>query len=252
MINNNKQALWQWADWPAPNHIRAGTSFRIGGFSHPPFNGLNLAQHVGDDPSCVIQNRKALSDCLALKAEPVWLNQTHSKRIICLDENIANNHADGASASRPERVCAILTADCVPILFCDKGGHQIAAIHAGWRGICGGIIENALQQYPDPSDLLVWIGPCISPAHYEVDQSLYNACIAHLAILKDAFLAKDAKHWYCNLTDLVKIILKNNGVMAIYQCNLCTYEQSDLLYSYRRDGKTGRCATMIWMETGSF
>lgn len=248
MTAHKKHDNWLWADWPAPKNIHAGTSLRTSGFSLPPFKGFNLAQHVNDNEHNVAQNRKKLIKNLSLKSTPIWLNQTHSKDIISIDELPENRDADGAITTTPNRVCVVLTADCVPVLFCNQSGTKIAAVHAGWKGICNGIIENAINMYTDPSSLLVWIGPCISQKYYEVGNDLYNACLSHSDSLKGAFQTKNDKHWYCNLSSLVKITLKNNGVGAIYECGLCTYKEQDLFYSYRRDGITGRTASMIWME----
>lgn len=240
--------LWLWADWPAPEHIRAGTSIRSGGYSHAPYDGLNLACHVGDQPDDVIKNRETLSNHLKLPAEPVWLDQTHSSNIISLDTEPESLQADGCHTSRRNKICTIMTADCVPVLLCNTHGTKIAAIHAGWKGICCGILENAIKAFSEPESLLVWIGPCISSEHYEVGKDVYEDCLNHSATLRGAFEQINEDHWCCDLVYMVKIILKNLGVGPIYVCGLCTYKSDKLFYSYRRDGKTGRMASMIWME----
>jgi YfiH family protein len=240
--------LFIWAHWPAPPQIHAGTSVRFGGHSQSPYNDLNLALHVGDNPENVIENRHILSEYLNLPAAPIWLDQTHSSNIISLDVNRDNFSADGSYTSMRNKICTILTADCVPILLCDANGTRIAAIHAGWKGICGGIIEKAINEFSNPASILVWIGPCISSQYYEVGSDVYTKCLAHSARLKSAFEQVNEDHWYCNLNNLVKIILENSGVGSIYECGLCTYEEDSLFYSYRRDGITGRTATMIWIE----
>lgn len=240
--------LWLWADWPAPKRIRAGTSIRIGGYSKIPFNSLNLAQHVGDDPTDVKKNRETLSYHLELPSEPIWLNQTHSSKIISIDSTPENRDADGSFTTKQNNICAVLTADCVPVLFCKKDGTKIAAIHAGWKGICDGIIENAIKTFSEPETILVWIGPCISSQHYEVGKDVYTSCLNHSNLLKSAFKQTKVDHWHCNLVKIVKIILENANVGAIYECNLCTYKMDELFFSYRRESNTGRTASMIWME----
>lgn len=240
--------IWLRANWPAPAHIRAGTSIRTGGASHTPYDQLNLATHVGDEIEVVNQNRQLLLKHLKIPSEPVWLEQIHSSKTISLDTVPDNIIADGCHTSKRNTVCAILTADCVPVLFCNSSGTKIAAIHAGWRGICNGIIENTLQQFSDPTSILVWIGPCISDEYYQVGKDVYERCLAHSLSLKTAFQQIDPEHWNCNISNLVKIILKNCKVGPIYECGLCTYKRSDLFFSYRRDGDTGRTASMIWME----
>jgi purine-nucleoside/S-methyl-5'-thioadenosine phosphorylase / adenosine deaminase len=240
--------LWLWADWPAPKRIRAGTSIRIGGHSKIPFNNLNLAQHVGDDPVDVKKNRNTLVNHLELRSEPTWLNQAHSSHIISIDTPPENRKADGSFTTKQNNICAVLTADCVPVLFCNKAGTKIAAIHAGWRGICNGIIENAIKTFSDSETILAWIGPCISSKYYEVGKDVYESCLNHSSLLKSAFDQTNIDHWHCDLAKIVKIILENAGIGAIYECNLCTYKMDELFFSYRRENNTGRTASMIWME----
>ncbi len=247
-MTNKTKSPWIWADWPAPNNIHAGTSIRVGGNSQAPYNELNLALHVGDIPETVVDNRQILSKQLNLPSEPVWLEQTHSSNIISIDTSAENVIADGSFTAEQNKVCAIMTADCVPILFCDAKGTKIAAIHAGWKGICGGIIEKAVNEFSNPDSLLAWIGPCISGQYYEIGMDVYEKFENYSTTLKRAFRQRNEDHWYCDLATLVKIILGNSGVTSIYACGLCTYAKDSLFYSYRRDGNTGRTATLIWME----
>jgi purine-nucleoside/S-methyl-5'-thioadenosine phosphorylase / adenosine deaminase len=243
---NNK--IWLDADWPVPKHIRAGTSIRSGGKSATPFNELNLAQHVGDNFEKVKQNRKILSEHLQLQSTPVWLNQTHSSKIICIDRPSENQNADASYTSKIHKVCVVMTADCVPILLCNKDGSKIAAVHAGWRGICDGIIENSLKVFSNPETVTAWIGPCISQPYYEVGEEVYEGCLKHSDFLISAFEQSDTHHWHADLPKISKILLKNAGVGSIHECGLCTYKMDEMFYSYRRDGDTGRTASMIWME----
>jgi purine-nucleoside/S-methyl-5'-thioadenosine phosphorylase / adenosine deaminase len=247
-MTKQKNNLWLAADWPAPKHIRAGTSIRTGGHSKKPYDELNLAQHVGDNSTDVNKNRIILNDHLKIKSEPIWLNQSHSSNIVSIDNTPENRDADGSFTTKRNKVCTILTADCVPILFCNEEGTKVAAIHAGWRGVCGGIIENAIKVFSDPETTLVWIGPCISNEHYEVGTEVYESCLNHSPLLKKAFQPTNIDHWQCNLVKIVKIILKNAGIGAIYECSLCTYKMDELFFSYRREGNTGRTVSMIWME----
>ncbi len=247
-MTKQKNKLWLWADWPVPKHIHAGTSIRPGGHSKAPFNNLNLAQHVGDNPADVKKNRKALMNHLKLQSEPIWLNQTHSSHIISIDSPSEHQDADGSFTTKQNNICAVLTADCVPVLYCNKSGTKIAAIHAGWKGICNGIIENAIKTFSDSETILVWIGPCISSDYYEVGKDVYESCLNHSSLLKNAFNQTNIGHWQCDLARIMKIILENAGVGAIYECNLCTYKMGELFFSYRRENNTGRTASMIWME----
>jgi purine-nucleoside/S-methyl-5'-thioadenosine phosphorylase / adenosine deaminase len=240
--------LWLDADWPAPEHIRAGTTVRTGGYSKAPYNDLNIAQHVGDDPDNVKKNRATLGNYLNLQSEPIWLNQSHSAKIISIDNTPENRDADASFTTKPQQVCVVMTADCVPILLCRKDGAKVAAIHAGWRGICNGIIENSLNTFSEPETIMAWIGPCISSGYYEVGKDVYNDCLKHSNSLKSTFDQINDNHWHADLGRITKILLENAGVGSIYECKLCTYNRDDLFFSYRRDGNTGRTASMIWME----
>lgn len=245
---NQKSAIWIEAEWPAPKNIRAGTTLRTSGYSKKPFDELNLALHVEDESDCVRKNRNTVIESLHLKSEPNWLDQIHSSKIINLDITSENLNADASYTTKNHNICTIMTADCVPILFCNIEGTQVAAVHAGWKGLSNGIIENSVNALTSPEKLLAWIGPCISSSHYEVGADVYENCINHSASLENGFEIINDDHWNCDLVKITKILLKNCGVGAIYECNLCTYENSDLFYSYRRDGKTGRTASMVWME----
>ncbi|MFT5395674.1 MAG: YfiH family protein [Gammaproteobacteria bacterium] len=240
--------FWLWADWPTPKHVRAGTSLRSGGISMPPFNELNLGLHVGDETKNVLHNREFLSQHLKLRSDPFWLDQIHSNNIIALDDYTTDTSADGSYTTKKNNACTIMAADCVPILFCNAAGTKVAAIHAGWKGICNGIIEKAANLFSNPDTVFVWIGPCISGKYYEVGRDVYEQCLDHETKLKSAFIQKNEDHWHCELAMIVKIILKNSGVGLIYESGLCTYKMDKLFYSYRREVITGRTASMIWME----
>jgi YfiH family protein len=239
--------LWIPANWDAPSWIMAGITTRKHGFSQRPYNGFNLASHVGDNELHVRKNRIFLKEILNLKNEPIWLNQVHKNKVIRAISDKAPE-ADGIITDLPDLPCVILTADCVPLLICNYQGTRVGAIHVGWRGLVAGIIENAIRQFDTRSDdILVWIGPHIRDTHYEVGQDVYNACINIDAGLKSGFKAINQTHCYANLQMMVKYILRNHGINRIYTTPLCTFHARELFYSYRRDGITGRMASMIWM-----
>ena len=245
-----KTPLWLPADWPAPGHIKAGTTTRHSGVSAAPYNSFNLASHVGDDVAAVKQNRNILKQKLCLQGEPFWLKQVHGNRVIDVTSSSKNETADGGYTSEPGIVCAILTADCVPILICNKTGTEIAAIHVGWRGFCANMINSALAVFrSNPKELLVWIGPHISAEHYEVGDEVRSACLSIDDDADVAFTSSRPGHWFANLELLVRYSLKKQGVEKMYGSNLCTYKEQNTLFSYRRDNVTGRMVSLIWIDT---
>lgn len=236
---------WLLPDWPAPANICAGTTLRHGGISPPPYDSLNLGDHVDDNPGAVAKNRQRLG----LPTEPVWLKQTHSTRIVdaarCAPGQI---EADGSYTTQPRIICAVLSADCLPILICDKKGTQVAAVHAGWRGLAAGIIETAVEKFSDNySELLVWLGPAIGPDHYEVGHEVREIFMRHDSAAKTAFIAQQGK-WRMDIYTLARQRLNALGLTGIYGGNHCTYREQEHFYSYRRDGVTGRMASLIWQE----
>ena len=257
--------IWMAADWPAPGHIHAGTTTRLVGVSRPPFDSFNLGGHVGDDLQSVAENRLRLQSQLSLPAAPNWLKQRHGSRVIEVNPD-ENTDADGAYTCATDRVCAVLTADCIPLLLCNKSGTEIAAIHIGWRGLCQGIIKSALAMFSANSrELLAWLGPYISQENYEVGADVITACLGDKGDrfeicprseqsenksvpFSQAISPGRANHWFLDLGQLVKVELLQQGVEDVYGCNLCTYSRKDLFYSYRRDAVTGRMASMIWMR----
>ena len=238
-------------DWPAPAHIKACTTLRTGGISKAPYASFNLAEHVGDDARHVQANRALLKNSLMLADEPTWLEQTHSTIVVTADPRHRGKEADASFTTQPKQICAVLTADCLPILVCDRQGTQIAAIHAGWRGLANGIITQTLKmlQLP-PEETLVWLGPAIGPSIYELGEEVRQQFIAKRAAAVKAFIpSPNAGRWLGNLYLLAKMDFQEYGVDAIYGGNYCTYSEKDRFFSYRRDGnKTGRMASLIWME----
>lgn len=253
MTDQTELPAWIDARWPAPARVHAGTSTRLYGFSQAPYHSLNLGDHVGDNPQHVLQNREYLTHLHGLPAKPFWLQQVHGNRIINLDmDNDADNVADGVFTSRPDLICGILTADCLPILICNESGTEIAALHGGWRGLAAGIIEQALPMFSSPpATLMVWMGPAISARNYEVGEEV-KTVFNHLQnILQiDTFIPTTPGHWLISLYRIAMLILKSHGVERIYGGQYCSYRDQDLFYSYRRDGtQTGRMASLIWMES---
>ncbi len=236
-------------DWPAPHGINACATTRSGGLSLPPYDSFNLAEHTGDDPDAVTANRNALYAALRIGVPPRWLEQQHGTRVIDSADPDADPQADGACTSAHSVVCAVLTADCLPVLLCDRDGTRVAALHCGWRGIARGIIEAgiAAMQRP-PSSLLAWLGPAIGPTVYEVGEEVREALITMSGALAAAFQPASAGHWLLDLTGAARMLLEQQGVGGLYGGKHCTYAEPDRFFSHRRDGLTGRMATCIWLE----
>jgi YfiH family protein len=248
-------------DWPAPAQVKAAVTTRKGGVSLPPYDSFNLASHVNDNPEHVAQNRVLLKHTLQLPNEPLWLNQTHSNIVIHAGQHKPGIEADACIATEPGHVCAVLTADCLPILVCNKQGTRVQAIHAGWQGIAKRVIEASIAAYPgEKTDLLVYLGPAIGPESFEVQSDVVEACTADLtSAQKQMFIKKCFKpvagkegHYLGDLYELGRQRLYKCGVTQVYGGNFCTYTDRDRFYSYRRDGKigtgkTGRMASLIWL-----
>lgn len=235
-------------DWPAPANVRAAVTTRRGGVSVGPYASLNLAAHVGDAPAAVAANRALLRELLALPAEPAWLNQVHGTAVADAAGG-GECDADASVASRRGAVCAVLTADCLPLLLCDRTGSRVAAVHAGWRGLLGGVIEAALAQLGgDAGQLLAWLGPAIGPDAFEVGDEVRDAFIAVDSAAAAAFRPSPAGRWLADLYALARLRLGHCGVTAVYGGGLCTFHDADRFYSYRRDGVTGRMASLIWLS----
>ncbi len=238
------RSLFLMPDWPAPSHVHAGTTCRQGGISQPPYDSLNLAQHVGDVPEAVRQNRARL----ALPTEPYWLQQVHGIKVVELDRHSTPNvEADAAYTRYPEVICAVLTADCLPVLLCDIAGNEVAAVHAGWRGLCNGIIEATIGKFTAaPEQLMAWLGPAIGPEVYEVGEEVRQAFLERDPQAVQAFVATRPGHWLMDIYTLARQRLHNSGVQQISGAQYCTYREATRFYSYRRDGVTGRMATVIF------
>tara|TARA_R110001606_G_scaffold399310_1_gene584783 strand:+ start:111364 stop:112107 length:744 start_codon:yes stop_codon:yes gene_type:complete len=236
-------------DWPAPDSIKAVSTTRQGGFSLPPYNGFNLGTHVGDQPDTVIKNRNYLVDVAQLPESPRWLNQIHSTRVINSRDWQLNIDADAIVSQQNNHVCTIMTADCLPLLLCNKQGDIVAAIHAGWRGLAAGIIEKTIAEFRcAPQDILVWLGPAIGPNQFEVGTDVYQTFTQHSAQAMQAFQQTDATHYLADIYLLARQRLIALGISAIFGGDLCTASDNQRFFSYRRDDITGRMASMIWIS----
>jgi len=232
-------------DWPAPEHVKSLMTTRSGGVSVGPFASLNLGAHVHDDPLDVGENRRRLRE--TLPAEPVWLNQVHSTQVIPADGASGVPDADASFTRTSNTVCAVLTADCLPVLFCARDGSVIAAAHAGWRGLAAGVLETTLDAMQVPPDqVLAWLGAAIGPDAFEVGPEVRDTFIASYPATVAAFKPHQQK-WLADIYALARIRLNACGVSAVYGGGLCTYTDAARFYSYRRDGTTGRMATLIWL-----
>ncbi|MEZ8241696.1 peptidoglycan editing factor PgeF [Vibrio splendidus] len=240
-------------DWNAPQNVKAFASTRFDGCSTGAYQGLNLGMHVGDDTSLVESNRIWLKQQSKMPIAPVWLNQTHSTDVVTVLEPVTNVlDADGAFTSAKGIVCSAMTADCLPVILTDTKGTQVAAVHAGWRGLAGGILENAVAKFSNldsENQIMAWLGPAIGKDAFEVGNDVLEAFVRFDPQAKLAFQAKaQPGKWLANMSQLATQRLMKVGVTSVTDSNLCTYADSDAFYSYRRDGITGRQATFIWLE----
>jgi YfiH family protein len=233
-------------DWPVPPQVRAVATERDGGVSSGAYASLNLGSHVGDVPAAVTANRRRLARVLELPAEPAWLDQVHGTRIIDLDRE-PPGEADGAVTSRPDRVCAVLTADCLPVLFASQDGARIGAAHAGWRGLLGGVLPAAVARMDvAPNALCAWLGPAIGPTRYEVGTEVYAPFVALAPRSAQWFVPTRPGHWLADLYALARASLEQAGVTAIYGGGSCTFTEEPRSFAHRRAAPCGRMATLIW------
>lgn len=237
-------------DWPAPAAVRAWATERAGGVSSARYATLNLATHVGDDPGSVAANRARLRTSLDLPSDPVWLEQVHGSKVLDLDVD-AVAPADGAVTARAGVVCAVLTADCLPVLFCERSGRRVGVAHAGWRGLLGGVLPAAVQALGAPAgDVLAWLGPAIGAAAYEVGDEVRSAYLAADPGAARHFAANARGRWQADLYGLARASLAAAGVSAVHGGAFCTFTEATRFFSHRRDAPCGRMATMIWIDPG--
>jgi len=246
-------------DWPAPNNVKAFTSCRSGGFSQPPYNSFNIAQHVGDDKDLVNKNRQTLPNCQNF----TWLNQTHSN--ICVELELHANvedavlQGDACFSTQKSQVCAVMTADCLPILLCDSQGTCVAAVHAGWRGLADGVIENTVAKMPvNTKTLMAWMGPAISQRYFEVGKEIKEMFIDYPQAFSHNNQTTENKY-FANLYHIAKQKMFSLGITQVFGGEYCTYQQADLFFSHRRVthqasngtdpvATTGRMVSAIYLD----
>lgn len=234
-------------DWPAPRSVRAVFTTRRGGHSHGPWQGFNLATHVGDDAQDVARNRALLAGLLPGADTVAWLEQVHGTTVVHLAAAPPRPlTADAAITSRPGLACAVLVADCVPILLTSRDGNAVAAVHAGWRGLADGIVAQAVAAFRvPPSTLMAWIGPCIGPTAYTIGAEL---AARFTALGAGRHCLPHADGWHLDLHGLARHALARAGVDAVHGAARCVHGDAQAFYSYRRDGRTGRMAALIWRD----
>jgi YfiH family protein len=243
-------------DWPAPDNVRSYITTREGGVSLPPYASNNLGLHVGDNPEHVAANRARLSSCFGSQCSPQWLEQIHGVKVVHAKSDGVVRTADGSYSNQSGQACLVMTADCLPILLCDKQGREVAALHCGWRSLAKGICARALQKFDaKPGDLLAYLGPAISQPHFEVGIDVLEAFFKaarnpdHAEHIAKAFVsAQRPLHFYADIYALARAELTTLGIKAIYGGDYCTFTDSQRFYSYRRDKTTGRMASLIWRE----
>lgn len=234
--------------WIAPPGVCAFTTTRTGGVSQAPFDSLNLALHVGDDPAQVARNRELLQRALNLPAEPCWINQTHDTDVVTLESD-SSRDADAAITRLPGIVAVVMTADCLPILICNRDGSEVAAVHAGWRGLQAGVVQGALARMKSSTEQLqAWIGPGISRDNFEVGGEVRAAFIDSMQDVESFFTENRKGHWLCDLAGLAEQVLKKQCVVDVYRDPGCSFRDDDKFFSYRRNTITGRMASLIWIK----
>ena len=236
-------------DWPLPAGVGACSSTRAGGVSLPPYDSLNLGAHCGDNPEDVEENRRRFYEAAALPSRPVWLEQVHGTRVLTLtSEAYPSKRADAAYSNIPGQVCAVMTADCLPVLFCNRSGTEVAAAHAGWRGLCEGVLEETIACFHDkPENILAWLGPAIGPEAFEVGPEVRDAFMQKDGAASSAFRPAGDKY-YADIYQLARQRLARIGVTQVYGGERCTLSEKEDFFSYRRDRTTGRMASFIWLR----
>ncbi|WP_407331267.1 peptidoglycan editing factor PgeF [Enterovibrio sp. 27052020O] len=241
---------WITPDWPAPLSVNAVSTTRAGGISQPPFDSLNLGVHVDDNLDSVLVNRHRLAEIMCMPSSPSWLNQVHGTEVVTLPLTEASQvpDADASFTAEYGQVCVVMTADCLPVLFCNKAGTEVAAAHAGWRGLVNGVLEETLAKFSDPQDVMAWLGPAIGAKAFEVGGEV-----------REQFLAKDAgadsafnphkDRWLADIYLLARRRLAQAGITEVYGGTHCTVSEPSRFFSYRRESRTGRQASCIWIST---
>ena len=239
-------------DWPAPAKVRAVSTTRLGGKSLTPYNSLNLAQHVNDENDVVIANRVILKRLAGYKNEPVWLEQVHGNTAVNAADINSIVKADASFTTAINTTCVVMTADCLPVLFCDKNGRGVAAAHAGWRGLAAGVLETTVQCLCNElacsaNDVIAWMGPAIGADAFEVGDEVRETFVSQHDVAS-AFIETRPQHWLMDIYAVARARLKAVGVDQVSGGQFCTYRDEKQFFSYRRDGQCGRMASLIWLE----
>ena len=236
-------------DWPAPENIRACVTRRAGGVSKGIYASFNLGLRSGDVSEAVQENRRIIRSDWQLEKEPQWLHQVHGIEVVTAQPDAVEREGDAVWTDQPGLPCAVLTADCLPVVFCNKSGTKVAAAHAGWKGLQAGVLEQTVAALSEPAEeLIAWMGPAISQKCFEVGPEVREAFIASTPDAEQAFTAGEGDRWFGDLYSLARLRLQAIGLTAVYGGDLCTYSDADSWHSYRRDGvESGRLATLIWM-----
>lgn len=233
-------------DWPAPANVRALQTTRQGGYSHAPFDSLNLGSHVGDAPLLVEKNRQHLAELLP--SEPIWLEQVHGTHVVHAEHGNCHPTGDACVTHAAQAVCVVMTADCLPVLLCDRAGTVVAALHAGWRGLAAGVIETTVSAMKaEPGQLMAWLGPAIGASAFEVGAEVRDVFVQFDAAATTAF-TPHAEKYLADIYRLARQRLSVLGVHQVYGGQFCTFSDPQRFFSYRRDGQTGRMATLIWLN----
>jgi YfiH family protein len=240
---------WLVPDWPAPAHLRVLSTLRGGGVSEGPYASLNLAGHVGDRTEAVAANRLLLREAARLPAEPLWLEQVHGTTVTLHEgADVTPPRADAAVAFEPGHVCAVMTADCLPVVFADRAGTRVGVAHAGWRGLVGGVLQATISSLGiPPADLHAWLGPAIGPAAFEIGPEVREACLAKVEGSVACLTPNDRGRYLADIYGLARLVLGAAGVTSVHGGGWCTHGDAQRFFSYRRDGVTGRMATLAWI-----
>ncbi|MDD5216361.1 MAG: peptidoglycan editing factor PgeF [Methylococcales bacterium] len=241
-----KNADFIFPNWNAPQNVHAVMTTRNGGVSKAPYDSFNLATHVEDDLEQVLENRHHLKKALNLPVEPFWLEQIHSNTVVEANAGLILPKADASFSTQKNVVCVVMTADCLPVLMCSKNGEKIAAIHAGWRGLESGIISKTVEALKT-KELTVWLGAAIGAQRFEVGDDVRDAFLKKSADYAEAF-QENGSQWLADIYQLARIELEHLGITDVFGGEFCTVTDADRFYSYRRDKKTGRMATLIWRD----
>jgi len=239
------------ANWDAPAQVHALTTTRLGGQSEAPYNGLNLGDHVNDLPDAVSANRQLLMQATGLECSPQWLQQIHGTDVVEAKDDAQVRTADACFSARPGQGCIVMTADCLPVLFTNAQGTQVAAAHAGWRGLAAGVLENTLKTFNPNDEILAWLGPAIGPLAFEVGGEVKQVFVEEHAEAQSAFRASPTHpqdRFLADIYHLARIRLAAAGVARVSGGDYCTFSDTENFFSYRRDGITGRMASLIWIE----